>query len=119
MLTHPYNYIGLLFIVFGGLMVVSVGRQFKKVQTEIHTFKRPKKLVTTGWFRVSRNPIYLGFLLLLLGVWLFLGTLLPIIGCIMFVVITDLWYIPYEEKALEATLGQPYINYKSKVRRWF
>jgi len=114
----PFNYIGLLFIIVGFLLTLIVRKKFARMNTEIHTFKNPRNLVTTGPFKISRNPIYLGFTLILIGVWLLLGTLLPVLGCLLFIVITDLYYIPFEEKRMENIFGEAYKAYTLNVRRW-
>ncbi len=117
-IPYPYNYLGFVFVILGLKITQTISSKFSKEATEIHTFKTPKKLVTTGWFTISRNPIYLGFTISLIGFWIFLGSVLPIVGCIAFVLITDRWYIPFEEKNLERIFGKDYMNYKTKVRRW-
>ncbi|MDF3029106.1 MAG: Isoprenylcysteine carboxyl methyltransferase family protein [Fluviicola sp.] len=87
--------------------------------TEIHTFKTPQKLVTHGLFKYSRNPIYLGFVIALFGVWILLsGNLFSLFGVMFFFLIANFGYIPYEEKQMETIFGQEYLAYKNKVRRW-
>ncbi len=117
-IQEPFNYIGIVFLIFGFLMTVVVRKGFEKINTEIHTFKVPGKLVSTGLFKYSRNPIYLGFTISLFGLWVLLGTVLPIIGCLLFIVITNNYYIPFEERIMEQTFGDEYKKYKSKVRKW-
>ncbi|UXP31742.1 isoprenylcysteine carboxylmethyltransferase family protein [Reichenbachiella agarivorans] len=114
----PYNYSGILLIALGIMITITVRKRFEKIDTEIHTFKKPRKLVTTGLFKMSRNPIYLGFAISLIGVWILLGTVLPIIGCLIFIIITNFHYIPFEEQLMEKTFGDEFKEYKSKVRRW-
>ena len=114
----PFNYIGIALILLGLAMTVGVRKRFSQADTEIHTFKKPQELVTDGLFGISRNPIYLGFTVSLIGVWILLGTLLPIAGCIIFILVTNYWYIPYEERTMEQTFGNEYKVYQSKVRRW-
>ncbi|MGW1453592.1 methyltransferase family protein [Salegentibacter agarivorans] len=75
-------------------------------------------MVTNGLFKFSRNPIYLGFLISLLGVWILLGTVLPILGCLLFILIINYWYISYEENEMEKQFGAEYREYKSRVNRW-
>lgn len=118
LLTAPLTYLGILFLLIGLGMTVSVRRLFDQTNTEIHTFKRPRKLVTKGLFKYSRNPIYLGFSIALTGVGLLLGTLSPLFVVPFFVLITNYWYIPYEERMMEENFGVDYISYKQKVRRW-
>lgn len=117
-IPNPINYAGIALIIIGILITIIVRKGFEKVDTEIHTFKNPRKLVTTGLFKFSRNPIYLGFTISLIGVWVLLGTILPIIGILIFIVVTNNYYIPYEEQIMEKVFGNEYKKYKSKVRRW-
>ncbi len=114
----PFNYIGIALILLGLAVTVRVRKRFSQADTEIHTFKKPRKLVTDGLFRISRNPIYLGFTVSLIGVWILLGTLLPVVGCLAFVLVTNYWYIPHEERAMKQLFGDEYKRYQSKVRRW-
>ena len=117
-LPTPWNYTG-FFLFFGGIAIVRKGQKtFKRVATEIHTFKRPKKLVTNGLFRHSRNPIYLGFTLALLGAATVLGNGVAYTGAGLFFLTAHFWYIPFEEKNMTAEFGTPYLEYKKNVRRW-
>lgn len=93
-------------------------RLFKKLGTNINTFKEPDILTTEGFFRISRNPMYCGFIVTLLGICLVLGSTSPFLGLIGFGLLTNYWYIPFEERAMLIKFGDQYINYKSKVRRW-
>ena len=117
-LTTPYNYLGFV-LFFVGLSVVRKGQfVFKAAKTEINTFKPPKHLVIEGPFRYSRNPIYLGFTLALLGWAMVLGNLVSLDGVLLFFFVANFWYIPFEEKAMEKEFGADYIAYKEQVRRW-
>ena len=114
----PWNYIGFFFL-FGGLnMVRNIQRKFKQVATEINTFKQPKHLVDDGLFRYSRNPIYLGFTLSLFGLALLTANLAAFDVVLLFFLVANFWYIPFEEKAMEKEFGTDYIAYKKQVRRW-
>jgi len=117
-LIRPYNLIGVIPLLIGIFMVVSTEKRFKKVKTQIHTFKVPKKLVTTGLFQYSRNPIYLGFTIALLGIALLYGSLSTLIPVLLFFLIANFWYIPFEEKNMKKVFGQSYLFYKRRVRRW-
>lgn len=117
-LPTPWNYTG-FFLFFGGIAMVGTGlRKFNALATEIHTFKRPKKLVTEGLFRYSRNPIYLGFTLALLGAATVLGNGVAFTSAGLFFFTAHFWYIPFEEKNMAAEFGTAYLEYKKKVRRW-
>lgn len=116
--SHPLELHGFLF-VFWGLSDGGTGlRKFNALATEIHTFKRPKKLVTEGLFRYSRNPIYLGFTLALLGAATVLGNGVAYTSAGLFFFTAHFWYIPFEEKNMAAEFGTAYLEYKKKVRRW-
>jgi len=117
-LPKPWNYLGVPLLLLGLGMVRNIQGKFKKEATEINTFKSPKKLVSTGLFRYSRNPIYLGFTLALGGLAIVLGNYAALDGLIAFFIAAHLWYIPYEEEAMEKEFGEAYLDYKSKVRRW-
>jgi len=99
-------------------MVISVGTNFKKVNTEINTFKNPRVFITSGLFKYSRNPIYLGMTTALLGLWGIHGSLYSFIPVIVFWLVCHFWYIPIEERKMIDSFGQDYIEYKTQVRRW-
>ena len=93
---------------------------FIKAKTTINPLapETTNQLVISGLYRYSRNPMYVGMLLLLLSWTLWLGTplgLLPVIGFILS--INKLQIIP-EEQALETKFGDAYRTYKQQVRRW-
>lgn len=114
----PLNYLGLIFILIGLTIALKVALSFRKIGTEIHTFKKPNHLVTSGIFKYSRNPIYLSFTLILFGLGIILGSLSVHIVILAYVVISNIWYIPFEERFMEMEFGETYRDYKGKVRRW-
>ena len=101
-------------------LVVTIGgdQQFKKARTPVTPLEAPQVLVTGGLYRYTRNPMYLGFALILAGAWLGLGALSSLIGFLIFVILIDRWYIPYEEARLTAIFGQAYRDYQRRVGRW-
>jgi len=62
--------------------------------------------------------MYLGFVIALLGLSLLLGSLASLFVVVAFLVITDRWYIKFEEAVMAKTFGNQYAEYKSKTRRW-
>lgn len=118
LVPQPFNFLGVLLIISGLALAKSVRNLFEKTVTEIHTFKQPGKLVTAGPFRYTRNPIYLGFAIVLAGLSIVLGSLMPIAGVLLFIIIADRWYIAFEEQNMERTFADEYRKYKRKVRRW-
>lgn len=102
-----------------GLAVLYLGRrEFMRKQAEVHTFKTPRSLVTTGVFRYTRNPMYLGFLLLLVGVAMFTNSWYAFFAPAGFFMAASLWYIPYEEEILHNIFGADFEIYANTVRRW-
>jgi protein-S-isoprenylcysteine O-methyltransferase Ste14 len=105
--------VGLAVIIF----VSSVGK-FRAAGTPVPGNQPTTVIVRTGPYRFSRNPIYLAFTLLQLGiaiwvnsVWV-MGTLIAAVALMATVV------IPREERYLEAKFGADYVDYKRAVRRW-
>jgi len=92
--------------------------EFRRAGTSVRGSTRSTTIVRTGPYRFSRNPIYLSFVLLVLGLsfWLnnswLLVTLVPAVGIIAMVV------IPREERFLERNFHEEYSSYKASVRRW-
>ena len=76
-------------------------------------------LVITGIYRVSRNPMYVGFLLFLVAWGIFLSHLLSLLLFpTIFIVYMNHFQIPQEEKALKRLFGEEFTSYKKEVRRW-
>jgi protein-S-isoprenylcysteine O-methyltransferase Ste14 len=117
-LSFPVNLIGLAPLVLGLGMAIWGSRKFEKVGTTIKTFDEPEQLVTDGLFRFTRNPMYLGFALTLVGVWFLLGALSPVLGVTVFVVAADRWYIRFEEQMLAQRFGREFDVYLARTRRW-
>jgi protein-S-isoprenylcysteine O-methyltransferase Ste14 len=114
----PYNLIGIVLIIIGILVTLLVNFLLLKSDTTIQPYETPKVFVTSGLFRLSRNPLYLGMAVALFGADIFLGSLSPFIFSIIFVILIDRLFVPMEEKNLEKSFGRKYIDYKRKVRRW-
>lgn len=114
----PFNRVGVVSIVAGFLIANHHARMFRRVGTNINTFDSPGKLVTEGLFARSRNPMYLGMLMVLIGVASLLGSIAPWIGPIAFFALADGFYIPTEEKAMTDRFGERYAEYRRRVPRW-
>jgi protein-S-isoprenylcysteine O-methyltransferase Ste14 len=118
LLVLPYNLAGAVVAAAGFAITLSGARMFSRVGTNIRTFNEPGVLVTDGLFRWSRNPMYLGFVLLLLGTAMLLGTATPFLAVALFAVVADRWYIRFEERAMKAKFGADYAAYMHRTRRW-
>ncbi len=91
---------------------------FKKHETTVKPFEESTALVTGGVFNISRNPMYLGMTLILLGTGVLLGSVIPFAIVPVFAVLLDRIFIVEEEKMLEDTFGDQFRQYRNQVRRW-
>lgn len=93
---------------------------FHTSRTTINPLKpeRATSLVTSGVYRVTRNPMYVGMCLLLLAWAVYLSALLPFAGPVVFVVYITRFQIQPEERVLKALFGEGYTAYAAHVRRW-
>jgi len=78
----------------------------------------PSALVAEGPYRHSRNPMYLGFLLILASAAFFTGSPAYLLSPWLFYLVIDRLFIPYEEAKLESLFGAEFADLKQKVRRW-
>lgn len=115
---RPYNLLGLVPICAGFLAGLLGALQFHRANTNIRPFVEPDKLVTDGPFRYSRNPMYLGLSLVLLGAWMLLGAITPLLGVVIFIVTANGWYIPFEERMNQVKFGLAFDAYCQRTRRW-
>ena len=114
----PYTYLGFVFILLGLALNTWSVRLLKKRNTTIDFQEMPNRLVTDGPFRISRNPLYLGGVILSLGIAILLGSLITFVFPVALLLILDRLYIPAEETRLEKIFGEEYLEYRQKVRRW-
>ena len=104
--------------VIGLLLLAGARAQFVHADAEINTFLTPRNLVTEGMFRFSRNPMYLGFVLVLTGAALAVNTWCAFAAPIAFFLVANFWYVPLEEKEATAAFGDSYLEYRKRTRRW-
>ena len=117
-ISTPFHYSGIV-VGFCGLALGASGViSFKKAGTAIKPFEASTILVKDGLYRYTRNPMYLGMVILLIGVASYLGSLTPYVVIPVFFFIIQQCFIKHEEPFLENIFGQEYLDYKDKVRRW-
>ena len=114
-----------LSLLFGFLLLVgSIGcialaaRELFKNETTIIPDGQPEKLVTTGPFSFSRNPIYLGMAGILISSACFMQSLSELVIPVIFVLIIHKTWIPHEEVKLKEKFGQDWENYAASTSRW-
>jgi len=93
---------------------------FRAFRTTVNPLKpeRASAMVTSGVYRVSRNPMYVGMVLLLLAWAVNLSALLPFAGPPIFVLYITRFQIQSEERVLKGIFGEEYSAYAARVRRW-
>jgi len=113
-------YISLFFISLGFIVTFSSARNFKKKDTTVNPMKpnETSKLVTDGFFKITRNPMYLGMLLFLLGLSIYNGLIVGLIFLPLFVGYITYFQIIPEENAMLELFGEEFTVYMKKVRRW-
>jgi len=102
-----------------GIAVAGVAA-FRRARTTVNPLKpeSASELVTGGIYRITRNPMYLGMALVLLGWALFLSAPTSLLGVVAFVAFIDRLQIRPEERAMLALFGESFRAYATRVRRW-
>lgn len=117
-LHPPLAYLGAVPAAIGVLIVLISAGLFRLRKTTINPFGEPAVVVQDGFYRFSRNPMYLGMLLVLTGVGLWRGNVLALLLAPAFAAIMTRCYIVREEQLLEDRFGGEYRAYRGRVRRW-
>ena len=100
-------------------LVLRASNLFAKEKTEIlPTSPANRVLITYGPYRFTRNPMYLGMVLMLLGIAIYLGTLPMFLAAAAQFSVLNFFFIPFEEAKMARQFGETYEAYKHKVRRW-
>ncbi len=112
--------VGLAVALLGGVISVAGAREFRRVKTTVDPLhpERASSIVTTGVFRFTRNPMYVGLALALVGLFLAFGGLSAAVGLPAFIGYITRFQIVPEERMLEAKFGGEYVAYRARVRRW-
>ncbi len=108
-------------LVLLGLLVLTLGfGAFGRAKTAIDPVNigRASALVTGGVFRYSRNPMYIGLAIMLVGWAVCLASPWALVGPVAFVVFTARFQIIPEERAMTTKFGREYADYQARVRRW-
>jgi protein-S-isoprenylcysteine O-methyltransferase Ste14 len=118
LLTTPWNRAGFVLLGAGLLMLAWAAGSFRQRRTPLIPFREPTALVDSGLYRISRNPMYLGMVLVMAGLGLWLGTASPWLVVPVFILVIDRRFIRDEERLMEAQFGDSYREYRKRVRRW-
>jgi len=112
------RYVGLALTFVGFLLGIGAFIEFRKAKTTLDPHGSVKQLVTSGIYRFTRNPIYLGFLLMVIGLPLNSGLYWGVLMAPFYMMTMTRLVIEREEVYLERKFKNVYTNYKSRVRRW-
>ena len=110
--------VGAALIVAGLVLNVLAARQFKLWNIPIRPGSRSRSLATHGPFRISRNPMYLGMVLVQVGAAVALVAPIGLVAPIVFILLMNKKFIEHEEALLRSEFGQEYSDYSERVRRW-
>lgn len=117
--TSPlWQLVGAIFLIGGLALLVVAGGLFKQAETDLVPFKNVTTLVTDGIFRFSRNPMYLGMSLVLLGCAVTVGAATALLVPPVFMLIIQYRFILPEERMLTDLFPEEYPAYCRRVRRW-
>jgi protein-S-isoprenylcysteine O-methyltransferase Ste14 len=110
--------IGILLIALGVGIAAAAFGVFKRAGTPVRPGANPTQFVMSGPYRVTRNPMYLGLLSLVIGC--FFVTVSPyfLIPPVVFFWMINSRQIPFEERLLVDRFGETYLAYCKRVRRW-
>jgi protein-S-isoprenylcysteine O-methyltransferase Ste14 len=120
LIPSPWNKLGLVLIVVAVVVDFwSLGLFFRAHTTfnPLHP-ERTQTLVTEGTYRYTRNPMYVGMLIILSGWGIWLGSFSPFLFLPLFMLVLTVQQIIPEEKILEQKFGGTYLDYKARVARW-
>ena len=110
--------VGLLMTFVGFLLGISAFVEFRRARTTVDPHGSAKQLVTSGIYRFTRNPIYLGFLLMVVGLPLNSGLYWGVVMAPFYIFTMNRLVIEREETYLEGKFKDVFTSYKSRVRRW-
>ena len=111
-------WLGYALVLIGLGLTISAASGFMRARTTLDPHGSVSNIVTSGPYRFSRNPIYLGFVCLMIGFPFIFRTYWGLILSPLLIVLMNWLVIRHEEAYLEKKFGDEYTSYKSRVRRW-
>lgn len=110
--------LGWALVVLGSVCIGAALGWFFSAGTNPEPWKRDSALVTKGFFRITRNPMYLGMAFASFGIGLVYGHIGALAGTAVAVLLVDRFVIVREERHLAKVFGESYTAYRKRVRRW-
>ena len=122
LIPQPYNLVGILMIPIGMLLLIWANYTLLHIGKiglrNREPMQRPSSLVLVGPYKFTRNPIYLGALLMLLGLVIVWSSVVTAFLTILVYIVFRYIFIKREEIILEEEFGDEYRDFKNRVRRW-
>jgi protein-S-isoprenylcysteine O-methyltransferase Ste14 len=112
------SWIGVVILAAGAYFAVGGSREFTRAGTNVDPMKPALKLVTSGPYRFTRNPMYLGMVLFLLGLSLMFSLEWGIVLTVVLWIVFDRYVVAREEAYLTRKFGEPYREFLGRTRRW-
>ena len=109
---------GILIFAGGFTLMMWAWSLFRKNETPTKPTDQPKVFVTAGPYRFTRNPMYVGVTLMLVGLSLTMGSALMLGAPAIFFLIINQFFVPFEEDRMAQIFGASYAKYQQSVRRW-
>jgi protein-S-isoprenylcysteine O-methyltransferase Ste14 len=118
-IAFPFHkQIGLLLLLVGFSIGFSAWLIFVRRKTPLRPGQPPRTFVDSGPYRFTRNPMYLGTVIVLFGLFFVARSWYFLIPPVFFFALIDSILIPFEEELMHRTFGNSYDDYRRKVRRW-
>ncbi|MHA1963239.1 MAG: methyltransferase family protein [Candidatus Thorarchaeota archaeon] len=121
-IPQPFNLVGLMLIPVGMFLIIWANYALLHIGKiglrDREPMQRPSNLVLAGPYRFSRNPLYFGGLLALLGLVIVWSSVVTAFLTILAYIIVRYMFIRREEVILEEEFGDEYLDFKKRVRRW-
>ena len=117
----PYRTLfSIVILSIGILVIINPVVKFIKSKTTVNPveFKNVEKLVTSGIYKYSRNPMYLGMIMIIISTTVYYLNFYSLLTPFIFYFWINRFQIKREEVFLEEKFGQEYLSYKTKTRRW-
>jgi protein-S-isoprenylcysteine O-methyltransferase Ste14 len=114
-----FLFLGIALMIIGVAFIILARREFARFHQPTDPGQPISKIVMTGVFAISRNPLYLGAAILFWGIGLTLNNLWILVTLLLSIIICHYVLIIPEEKYLAAKFGDDYTEYITTVRRWF
>ncbi|MDJ0975047.1 MAG: isoprenylcysteine carboxylmethyltransferase family protein [Planctomycetota bacterium] len=114
----PWRHLAWGVVLLGVALAVAGLERFHRAGTPHDPYAQPEALVTGGVYRFTRNPMYLGLTVVLVGLAVWIATWPAFLVPPVFLLVIRVAFVPREERRLEARFAAAYLDYKARVRRW-